>query len=80
MTKIINLQKNNDSVDVGRDDTFHVAAKKLSDEIGALPIDGDTNNRLILLMMEQVSIAEKSAFYRGVELGLRISAHINKPD
>ena len=79
MTKIINLQKSNDSVVIGRDDTFHVAAKKLSDEISALPIDGETNNRLILLMMEQISIAEKSAFYRGVELGLKMSAHINKP-
>lgn len=84
MTRVIRFPKADDAddekVDIGRDAAYYEASKKLSDLIKTLPIDGKTNDLLIVLILEQVSAAEKSAFYRGTEFGLKVANHIKKAD
>lgn len=57
-------------IQIERTDEFAATAQRLSDYIRNLPLTVEENNQLVALMVEQVQIAERTAFYQGFELGV----------
>ena len=58
------------SIQIERTQEFLEAAKRLSDFISSLPLNKEQNDRLVHEMIEQIQLAERSAFMQGFEIGL----------
>ena len=56
-------------IQIERTEGFTQKAKQLSDFIAALPLDTQTNNCLVKLMVEHVKEAELGAFAQGLRIG-----------
>ena len=57
-------------VSIVRSAKFHLIAQQLSDFVRDLPLDQPTNDRLVALMVEQVTEAEHGAVLHGFRAGL----------
>lgn len=58
-----------------RSPEFYNKARELSDFIAALPLTREQNDKLIGLMIDQVNIGEKDAFFFGGKLMLGFSKY-----
>ncbi|KGE20677.1 hypothetical protein [Paenibacillus wynnii] len=60
------------TIKIERSDKFNEIAFELSNLISSLPTSSEQNNKLILLMIEQIEQAEKDAFEQGMLLGIKL--------
>lgn len=72
MGKTLKYENVNDIPDfmikVERSEEFHTAAKELSAFIRSLPLSHADNEKLIQLTIDNVCLAERSAFEQGIRL------------
>ncbi len=54
------------------------AAKELSDFVAGLNLTHADNDKLIYLMREQLEVAEREQFLKGVDLGLKLGKEFKK--
>ena len=64
-----------EGIQIERTEGFTQKAKQLSDFVAALPLDTQTNDRLVELMVEQVKEAELGAFAQGLRIGHEYSEY-----
>ena len=70
-TVVTNYEEEMDRVvNIVRSAKFHLVAQQLSDFVRDLPLDQPTNDRLVALMVEQVTVAEHGAVLHGFRAGL----------
>lgn len=70
-TVVTNYEEEMDRVvNIVRTAKFYLVARQLSDFVKDLPLDQPTNDRLVALMVEQVTAAEHGAVLHGFRAGL----------
>ena len=58
---------------IGRSPEFYQIAKQLSEHIAELPLSVPNNDKLVGLMIQQVTEAERAAFNQGLRMGVKFS-------
>lgn len=59
-----------------RSEKFMKIAKELSEFIKKLPVSVEDNNKLVYMMIEQVTTAEHDAFLQGCDLGIKLGKEL----
>lgn len=56
-------------IEIEKGEDTKAAAQELSRFIAGLDLEPEVNDRLVELMVEQVNVAQRDAFFQGVEFG-----------
>ncbi|EON73835.1 hypothetical protein [Lysinibacillus sphaericus] len=76
MGDIVNFPDlDNASIEIERAEAFKQAVNELSDFLKALPLNHEDNDRLVALMVRNISEAEKGAFLQGFSMGYEFSEY-----
>jgi len=63
---------NDDVIEVRRTPEFTAIAHRVSGHLNSLPLTSEQHNRLVDLVVEQITEAETAALQQGIHLGIQI--------
>lgn len=82
MSKIIDIfdefEKRSGQVVIEHGEETLKIAKKLSDLVAGLPLSRADNDKLVHMMKDQLTVAEREQFLKGFDLGLKMAAIFNE--